>query len=333
MGLGIAFRKQPRTSVGTVLADTPPLADRELMDGLMPLIQSRPQLKEALATRLADELNTSMYGRAIRDNVSPDTHPHATMYISPYARPAAGAAAFVTYTDRATGEVYVLLGLKKEGEFVPPGGYMEVHEPEGGNLNKPYDRNLMETSRRELEEETGLKIHPDYKPESLGACSEYGVTNDPRLQTVVEGFHYNLMGARDSLPKVEGRDDIAAAVWVKASDIHAHHTIDPQAKTGQQTHYTVQIEGRQVPIRDQYGAGVELAVANARSAMLGQCTHRMSARKLVFDPASKPLAPESHAAWQDTIARLGAIPIPQRSWAEMTAPAASSREQGGTTLH
>ncbi len=311
--------------------DAPLTSNRQMVDGVMQLIQYRPEVKEALATRLADELNTTDYGRAIQDHISPETHPHATMYISPYPHAGAGAAAFVTYTDPQNGEIYVLMGLKKEGDLVPPGGYMEVHEPEGGNPNKPYDRNLMETSRRELHEETGLHIPTSYKPESLGACSEYGVTNDPRLHTVLEGFHYNLVGPSAELPKVSGKDDIIGAYWVKASDIHIEQSVGAQPHGSTQTRYSVHTGGQVIPIRDHYGPAFELAVANARGAMLGECSHRMSARKLTFDPAKNPLSEQAHAAWRDTIAKLGAVPAPKQSWAEkMMAPGANVHPPGNS---
>lgn len=316
----LAFKPSPTptTSVGAALVDQPPFTDKEIADGVMQIIQSRPEVKEALATRLADELNTSMYGRAIQDRVFPETHEHATMYISPYARPGAGAAAFVTYTDTNTGEVYVLLGLKPNGELVPPGGYMEPHDPEGGNPNKPSDFNLMETSRRELEEETGLHVDKSYKPDSLGTNSDYGIANDPRLHTIVEGFHYSLFGPMEKMPKVEGKDDIQAAVWVKASDIQASRPLTTSPQETQGAKYSVKMGEKTLPIKEQYGHGVELAVLRARKML------QNGAARMTQVPVHSEAAPQQHTANQ-----------PQRrdgkSWAEFVT--SQDKTQSGPYLH
>ncbi len=264
----IAFAGTPAVNVGTVLTDRQPAVadDRTLYDGITALIQNRPALKESLATRLSDELNTTMYGRGIQDTIAPETHEHDTMYTSPYARPGAGAASFVTYTDTNSGQVYVLLGLKPEGDLVPPGGYMEVHEPEGGKEGKKSDRNLMETSRRELEEETGLDIDAAYKPESLGTCSDYGISNDPRLHTVLEGFHYNLGGAGPP-PQLKGRDDLQSAIWVKADDILVAPAGNPQQHGSKATRFMVPVgEGHLMPIRDHYGEHILRAIDKAHQS-------------------------------------------------------------------
>ncbi len=245
------------------------LSDRELYDGITALVSSRPALKESLATRLADEVNTTMYGRAVRDTIAPETHANEYMYLSPYARPGAGAASFVTYTNTTTGQVYVLLGLKPEGDLVPPGGYMEVHEPEGGKEGKVSDPNLMETSRRELREETGLDIDKRFKPKSMGVCSEYGITNDKRLHTIVEGFHYNLFGTTDTPPEVHGLDDLKTAAWVKAEDIFISPATNRQQHGSGESRFLARMNGENhmTPIRDHYGEHVIHAISMARHSM------------------------------------------------------------------
>lgn len=245
------------------------LSDRELYDGIAALVSDRPALKESLTARLADEVNTSMYGRAAHDTIAPETHAHEYMYLSPYARPGAGAAAFVTYTNTTTGQVYVLLALKPEGNLVPPGGYMEVHEPEGGKPDKPFDQNLMENSRRELLEETGLKINAKYKPKSLGVCSDYGISNDKRLQTVVEGFHYNLFGAQDTPPEVHGMDDIKEARWVKAEDVFVAPLGQRQEHGSANSRFMVKWgnTNEMIAVRDDYGEHVVRAISIARHSM------------------------------------------------------------------
>lgn len=306
---------RPQTGIGSVLIDQPLATDRQMVDGVMQLIQYRPEVEEALASRLADKLNTTDYGRAVNDRISPETHPHATMYISPYARPGAGAAAFVTYTDTTSGEVYVLLGLKPNGELVPPGGYMEPHDPEGGKPNKPSDFNLMETSRRELEEETGLRVDKSYKPDSIGTNSDYGITNDPRLHTIVEGFHYSLFGPMEKMPKVEGKDDIKAAVWVKASDIQASRPLTASQQNSQQNaQYSVKLGEQTFPIKEQYGHGVELAVIRA-TKMLHNGATRMGQAPVHSEAAQPRPAPAN-------------LPQPRggKSWAEfVTSPSNEPR--------
>lgn len=254
------------------------LSDRELYDGITALVSDRPALKESLTARLADEVNTSMYGRAAHDTIAPETHAHEYMYLSPYARPGAGAAAFVTYTNTTNGQVYVLLGLKPEGDLVPPGGYMEVHEPEGGKPDKPFDQNLMETSRRELKEETGLGIDKRFKPVSMGVCSEYGITNDKRLHTIVQGFHYNLFGTTDTPPEVHGMDDIKTAVWVKAEDIFVSPATRKQEHGSGDSRFLARMDGENhmIPLRDHYGEHVMRAIAMARHS-----THRLNHMKPV----------------------------------------------------
>ncbi len=315
MNQGIAFNS-PSTSAGAILADISALNDRQLTEGIIALVQHRPQVQETLVTRLADQLIPDDYGRGVHDRISPETHPHSTMYVSRYPNAGAGAAAFVTYADPQSGEVYVLLGLKPQGDLVPPGGHLEVHEPIGGNPQKPYDLNLREASRRELMEETGLVIPKDYTPASLGANSDFGVVNDPRLHTVLEGFDYNLIGPKAQLPHIEGKDDIIGAYWVKASDIIADPSVGPQLHGSNNSRYSVQVQGAVIPIRDHYGPQLEEAVATARATLLDGYAHRMQARNINFDPSQKPLDLATHASWKQLTAALLNTRDSTKSWVQ-----------------
>lgn len=259
----IAFSGAPDTQMGVVLSD------RELYEGISALVQNRPALKESLAARLADELTPTDFGRAIRDTVAPQSHPHEYMYLSPFAYASASAAAFVTAISPKTGEVHVLLGMKPDGTVVPPGGHMEAHEPPGGRPDKSFDRNLKETSRRELEEETGLKMPADCKPIPLSVESEYGYAGDPRSHTVLASYQYNLLRTTDTLPAVNGKDDLVAAFWVKAEDIFVAPSIPKQPYGSGCSRYLVRMDGENhmAPLRDPYGEALMQAIARARQSL------------------------------------------------------------------
>lgn len=259
----IAFSGTPTTQMGAVLSD------RELYEGIAALVQNRPELKESLTARLSDEVTTSDFSRAVRDTLAPNTHPHEYMYLGRYALPSASADAFVTAVSPETGEVHVLLAMKKDGVIVPPGGHQETHEPVGGRPDKPFDQNLMETSRRELEEETGLKLPANYKPACLGVNSDYGYSSNPQAHNIQASYHYNLICDADKLPPVHGRDDIVAAFWVKAEDIFTAPTLPKQHYDSGATRFLVRMDGQDhmAPLRDMYGDALMQAIARAKQSL------------------------------------------------------------------
>lgn len=256
------------TTLGTVMpSPDAALDDRTLYQGVLQLLQQRPVLKESLAARLADEVVQTDFGRAAQDRIAPETHAHPTMYFSRFARPDAGATAFVTAADPKTRQVYVLLGVKDDGTVVPPGGHLETHQPEGGIPGKAFDQNLMETSRRELREETGLVIPANCKPTSLGAKSDYGVMSGPALHTVLEGFHYNLLLRDGILPSVTGHDDLKAAFWVKAEDVFVAPNKPSQLHGSGDTRYMLDMGEQMLPIRDHYGEQLMQAIGQAKKIL------------------------------------------------------------------
>lgn len=54
------------------------------------------------------------------------------------------------------------------------------------SAEKNYDDNFHETAKRQLKEETSISQENISSSLSLGARSEYSMTNDPHYQTVVE---------------------------------------------------------------------------------------------------------------------------------------------------
>jgi len=255
---------------------------RSLMATITSVVEAHPdpRLKESLAAYLVDSLGFSEYGRDVTDTIAPETHDHKTIAVSHFDRTAAGTNVIVTVADTNTDEIYVLMAQKYkdpkrpelglQDQLITVGGYMEAHAPEGApNPDKPYDKNLAECAMRELKEETGLELPDGYVPQSLGARSDYGFTNDAREHTVVEDFHVNMYGDVNNLPSVTAQDDIAALHWVKASSIFRDDTIEPQPHGSSTSRFTAEVTnpqtGATMPmyISDHMGEPLEKAVGEA----------------------------------------------------------------------
>lgn len=115
----------------------------------------------------------------------------------PYPRPSV-TADVVAFTMRAD-DLAVLLIRRKEdpfkGSWALPGGFV--------NENEPLDR----AAARELQEETGLTVHPS-KLEQLGAFGDPG--RDPRGHTVTVAF----VTFRATETNINPGDDAVVAEWV-----------------------------------------------------------------------------------------------------------------------
>lgn len=226
--------------------------------------EERAIFLESAATRLADDLGMSMYGRQFTDRIQPNRNGNKSLEINPWNHTGAGATCVVTATDRATGEIYVLMARKFKDakhpelgyadDLILPGGYISAKPLEHAEAKK-HDFNLAETAKRELEEETGLRFGENYQPISLGADSRAGYSNDPRLHTINEFFHFSLPLNEGPafLPKVEGRDDIAMAGWVKASDIGIRTDLPPQPFGSKLSRFQVNTSQGPINLRDEHG--------------------------------------------------------------------------------
>lgn len=120
---------------------------------------------------------------------------HSTpMYSYPYPRPAVTADSVVFGTDEE-GECHILLIERGndpfKGQWALPGGFMDM------------DETLEECARRELMEETGIKVqHMD----EVGSFST--VDRDPRGRTITVAFMTEI-----PITEAHGGDDAKQARW------------------------------------------------------------------------------------------------------------------------
>ena len=114
------------------------------------------------------------------------------MYIYKYPRPALTVDAIIF--RKGTNELLLIqrAGDPFPGKWALPGGFMDP------------DELLIDACRRELEEETGLKVH------DLAQFKTYdAIDRDPRGRTISVVFH----GMAEAGASVSGADDAARAEW------------------------------------------------------------------------------------------------------------------------
>ena len=103
---------------------------------------------------------------------------------------------------RKVNSLYVLLIKRKNEPFLEqwalPGGFLEENEP------------MEEGAKRELEEETGLKIE---KLQQVGAFGTPG--RDPRGRTISIAY----VGLIDTEPKLKASDDALEVKWFNLNDL------------------------------------------------------------------------------------------------------------------
>lgn len=123
-----------------------------------------------------------------------------TVYTYQYPHPAVTADCIVF--ARHAEDTKVLLIKRKnapcKGFWAFPGGFMNI------------DETAEETAKRELEEETGLKVNEIYQ---VGAFSK--VDRDPRERVVTIAYYTILEHAA----QVQGRDDAGDAQWFGINDL------------------------------------------------------------------------------------------------------------------
>ena len=104
---------------------------------------------------------------------------------------------------------HVLLITRKndpfKGRWALPGGFLDE-----------YDKSLRQGAARELEEETGLKVHRLWQVGTWGSPDR-----DPRGYTVTVAFFGLVAG----LQAVVGQDDATKAEWVEVKNACGPHTL------------------------------------------------------------------------------------------------------------
>lgn len=137
------------------------------------------------------------------------------MYTYEYPHPAVTADCLVfAHTDNG---LYLLLIQRKQDPcknmWAFPGGFMNI------------DETTEDAARRELEEETGLKVKKLHRVNVFDA-----VGRDPR-ERVITVAYYTIV---DGLTEVRGRDDAAVAEWFPIDNLPPlafdHDTILREAK-------------------------------------------------------------------------------------------------------
>jgi 8-oxo-dGTP pyrophosphatase MutT (NUDIX family) len=119
-----------------------------------------------------------------------------------------------------------------------------------------YDYNLKACAIRELEEESGLKLESQASITPIATYSDYGMTNDKRLHTIVEGYLIDF-GTLDQAPQVKPGSDIAELVWVRVEDIVKDSSKQPHSQESNDSRYTIKIGDDTYKIRDIDGVVIE----------------------------------------------------------------------------
>lgn len=305
--------------LGAVLNQLDAFKGPELTVGLQALLSTRPKVSQALLASLAQQYVEGGDGqRAVRD---PFAQQGKYTYISPWALPSGGAAAFVTATDPLTGEMFVLLGkkIREDGYqyLVPPGGYMEVKPPKGtdnrGSL--PFDKNLAATALRETLEETDLDLSRyNVTPSQISSCSTYGKTDPKDRHSIFESYHFPLIISTDELPNVEGKDDLkeGGAYWVNIRDISVNPIIGEQQFSSADSRYQATVGGVEYNIMDCYGPALAEAVVRARKHFIDNVHTQDGSQQPRPDPAIAPLLEEAKSRFTKMVESMREQ-APQRS--------------------
>ncbi len=202
------------------------------------------------------------------------TSPSGRNYdISPFRKIGAGATAVVLLHDEDQGETYVLAGRKHASSgldgYVLPGGYINgqpVKQASEAEF-KRADKNLEATARREVFEETGLKLDAHVRATPLGTDSDMGQNRNQ--QSVNEFFLYELKGNPDTVAMQGGQDDLQHAEWVNIKDTLKNPDLPPQLETSGQSRYAIAHEnGTITQFHDLHASYVEkaLELVQARDA-------------------------------------------------------------------
>lgn len=249
-------------------------------------ITNRPDaaaLCDALLVRFAKARGLSDYGITVQDTLSktpgsPSHNPN-TLYITPHARPTAGAITMPAYhTDQ--GELYVALVRNLKNPMDPsqgyehswrfPGGFMEARMPNNPS-GRAFDANLQQTAMREVMEETGLDFRQlNITPKELFTRSDSGAqTNAP--SHAIDTFFLADMGRRNEAPPVRAGDDVGMIRWINLRDI----SLAPGSPSF--SGYNVTVDGQTAPLHPYHHELLEKGVAELRQKMFplhepGNCT-------------------------------------------------------------
>lgn len=306
--------------LGAVLKQLDSFKGQELAIGLQALLGTRPKVSQALLADLARQCVEGGDGqRAVRN---PFNQNGKYTYISPWALPSAGAAAFVTAADPNTGEMFVLLGRKTREDgyefLVPPGGYMEVKPPKGriDRNNLPFDKNLAVTAIRETLEETTLDLTGfNVTPTQISSCSTYGKTDPKDRHSIFESYHFPLIVSKDELPEVHGHDDLeeklgkdgskeGGAFWVNVRDISVTPQTGEQVFTSMNSRYHAKIGGDEYNIMDCYGPALAEAVTRARKHFIDSMNSQEGSQQPCPDPATASLLEDAKHRFTEMVENM-----------------------------
>ena len=137
-------------------------------------------------------------------------------YLLEYKKQWAGAPyppVFVTTDAVVVRSGHVLLirrgGNPGRGKLAMPGGFLEQSET------------LLESCLRELREETGIGLSKELLEDAVKGSHVFDYPGrSQRGRTVTHAFYFDL--GLGQLPRVNGSDDAAEALWMPLSDVLAH---------------------------------------------------------------------------------------------------------------
>jgi 8-oxo-dGTP pyrophosphatase MutT (NUDIX family) len=228
----------------------------------------------------------SMYGRHVERDSRISSEPGRISYeMHPYAKAGSGISATIIDKDG-----FVLLGRKANSPiYILLGGYMKPYPLEGASGNEldsegmdkieedlllgknnyskmqpktvkstSYDFNLRATFNREIQEEAGITGNELARAKifTVSISSDYGITNDPRLHTIVENICAYFKGER---PNVKPGSDIAELIWVHTSQISKNTNLLPQQSISKESRYSFIKDGKVQYISDHCGEIIERA--------------------------------------------------------------------------
>ncbi len=123
---------------------------------------------------------------------------------------AANTADVALFTDRPDGPSLLLIrrgGHPFRGRWALPGGFLDVGDGDSGQ-----GEDLETCARRELAEETGIRVEPG-RLEQLGTYGD--PDRDPRGRTISTVYTGHVSGG----PAPAGADDAAEARWVAVAEL------------------------------------------------------------------------------------------------------------------
>lgn len=221
--------------------------------------QGNKTIQSELIGALLENKGVSPYDERI-------TSPSGKHYdISPFRKIGAGATAVVVLRDKEQGETYVLAGKKHAssglGGYVLPGGYINgqpVKQASNAEF-KQADKNLEMTARREVFEETGLKLDKNVRAITFGTNSDMGQNRNQ--QSVNEFFLYQIEGNPKDINMTGGQDDLQHAEWINIKDLLKNPQLSPQIELSGHSRYAVQTDNNTpVPFHDLHGSYIEKAL-------------------------------------------------------------------------